>query len=88
MSFTFTMSAIRQPASVISQSPSVNFLTSCSIKFSEVKFVSGTSDHFELVVGVLLGSPAESLAGYPAGLSVALDRFLNVFLSPSSVVAS
>ena len=38
------------------------------IKFSVLRFVSGVSDHFERVIGVL----AESLAGSPAGLPVAL----------------
>ena len=54
VSFTFTMSAMTwQPASVISQSPKINFLISCYIKFGVLRFVSGVRDHFQLVVGVL-----------------------------------
>ena len=45
VSFTFTMSAMTwNPASVISQSPKINFLTSCSIKFGVMRFVSRVSD--------------------------------------------
>ena len=56
VSFTFTMSAMTcHPASVISQSPKINFLISCSMKFGVLRFVSGVSDHFERVVGVPLG---------------------------------
>ena len=89
VSFTFTMSAMTwQPASVTSQSPKTNFLMSCSVKFSVVRLVSGVSDNFEHVVGASRSSPAEPLAGSPAGLPVALGWFLNVFLSPSSVDAS
>ena len=55
VSFTFTMSAMTwQPASVISQSRQINFLISCFFKFGVLRFVSGDSDHFEHVVGVLL----------------------------------
>ena len=56
VSLTFTMSAMTwKPRTVISQSPKIHFLISCSVKFGVLKFVSGVSDHFEHVVGVLPG---------------------------------
>ena len=56
VSFTFTISAMTwQPPPVVSQSPKINFLISCPIKFGVLRFVSGASDHFEHVVVVLLG---------------------------------
>ena len=91
VSFTFTMSAMTwQPASVTSQSPKINFLIPCSIKFSVVIPLNVLS-------GCSRSSHAESLAGLPAKLPVALGWFLNVsapwkdwlrVLSQSCVVAS
>ena len=58
---------------------------SCSIKFSVVRIVSGVSDHFENIVAVLLGVLQRNLL-----LDFLRDFlwFLDVFLSPSSIVAS
>ena len=78
VSFTFTMSAMSwHPASVISQSPKINFLISCSTKFGVLRFVSGVSDHFEQhVVGVLLGVLLQNhLPDLPRDFLLVPERF-------------
>ena len=69
VSITFTMSAMTwHRAKVISQSLKINFLISCSNKVGVLRFVSGVNDHFEHVVGVILGV-------LPAGLPVGSCTF-------------